>query len=468
MLSLIGVATFTRIFQPQEYGKYSLALAIIGPLGIIITQWIALPIERFFQEFQKRNASTVFFEIIRLMIYTVIIFILLFALIVWLGLHVIMDVFPHSLMFTGAVAVILLQSITSLLLPLLRASFQVNSYRLSMVLTSILSITITLSLIYLIGKNVAWLLWGQAFALVLVLPYLVFKSNILQPQGKSIKHKIGRRHLVTIRRFLQYGLPLMIWFLAIGLLNESDKYIIQLFYDADKVAIYSVNYNLIAGLAIFLNTPVNMAAGPILYQQWAKKAMVDLGITMWKMTELYIILALALVGGTLVVGKMFALIILGPNFHEGATVLLPIVVGIALKGSANIGRKSLEMHECTSILAKYALLAVSLNIILNLAFVPIYGYLAAAYTTLSCYAIYTALIWRKSFALIPWRNDMSHVGKYLLYMVAAQLLAKFVIHLLNDTNTSVMFVFGGISFATTYFILLFIFSRTRITYLLNQ
>jgi len=40
---------------------------------------------------------------------------------------------------------------------------------------------------------------------------------------------------------------------------------------------------------------------------------------------------------------------------------------------------------------------------LNIALVPIYGYVAAGYTTLFSYLVYAFLIWRSSRKYIPWK-----------------------------------------------------------------
>ena len=64
--------------------------------------------------------------------------------------------------------------------------------------------------------------------------------------------------------------------------------------------------------------------------------------------------------------------------------------------------KGLEVMEKTRVMLVLVAVCVSLNILLNLVFVPRYGYQAAAVTTLVSFLAYPLLVYRASRDALPW------------------------------------------------------------------
>jgi O-antigen/teichoic acid export membrane protein len=226
-----------------------------------------------------------------------------------------------------------------------------------------------------------------------------------------------------VKRFVNYGMPLMLWFLSAQLLRIGDRYVIQFFCGAEDVGVYSANYNLAASIAGFMSEPIMAAAFPIIMYMWADKRKEEVKKCLEKITELYVVLGFFSLGVIMVGGKVLLAKILGNNFRQGADVYLPVVAGIIICQAALIGQKSLELTENTRMMFVFSLISAVVNIVLNILTVPFFGYIAAAYTTLVSYLLYAAMIWKYSKKNFEWVVEIKKIAVYFGLFIFSLLLA---------------------------------------------
>lgn len=450
LFALVGAAVFTRVFSPSEYGLYSLMLAVVGPTVTVLSEWAAQPIGRFYAEYLRRNRTR---ELLDLVAWLCVGVAALVAAMTALVLVVVkvgnIRGMPLSLCW-AAFSLVLVQSVTAVTTPILPASLRPDRYRTVVVLSSLLSLALPIAFVTAIGPRISLLLLGQAGAKAMMLPLLFHWSGV---NPLSLTRRVSLRTWHMVRRFARYGVPMGAWFLAASLLYASDRYIIQLYLGSAAVGIYSANYGLVSMAAGLLNTPVIMAAFPVLMKLWGDREYEQARLTLARVSELYVIGAGAFVGGVAVVGKPIVQILLGAGFHEGYIVQLPVAAGAAVWGFSTLGHKSMEFAERTRIMVWDALAAAAVNLALNLILVPHLGYVAAAYTTLISYALYTMLIWWQSRLLVPW--DLS-IWAFLLAIGAASLavvLSRTVVPAHASHRPLLDLLLGGGSFLALYIVL---------------
>lgn len=68
--------------------------------------------------------------------------------------------------------------------------------------------------------------------------------------------------------------------------------------------------------------------------------------------------------------------------------MIPIVLGIYFAFLYSLPAAVEYYHKKTKMIAVGTVCAAVANIVLNAIFIPLYGYLAAAYTTVACYILY--------------------------------------------------------------------------------
>jgi O-antigen/teichoic acid export membrane protein len=108
----------------------------------------------------------------------------------------------------------------------------------------------------------------------------------------------------------------------------------------------------------------------------------------------------------------------------------------------------MEFAERTTIMVWDILIAAGINMALNFVFIPRFGYVAAAYTTLVSYAVYVILIWWQARRLIPW--DIAYF-KVLVTSIAAVLSWAVGETTMKITDISIFkLIIGAFGFICTY------------------
>ena len=78
----------------------------------------------------------------------------------------------------------------------------------------------------------------------------------------------------------------------------------------------------------------------------------------------------------------------GHKYDESRAAAMPIVLAMFLSFMYSFPSAVEYYYKKTKLIAIGTMSAAALNIILNLIFIPKYGWIAAAYTTVFCYLIY--------------------------------------------------------------------------------
>ena len=154
-----------------------------------------------------------------------------------------------------------------------------------------------------------------------------------------------------------------------------------------------------------------------------------------------------------VLSKSIVGVLLAPSYQRAWVVMPPVVLGGFLLGLQQRIQLPIRFAGATRKVMTATAIASAVNISLNLIFVPRFGYLAAAYTTLASYSLLYALMMRAS------RKHFSgqFPSRSLLRILLSGSIAGTVMILLHLTiHLSLMgyiLVCGSIGTAT-YFILL--------------
>lgn len=184
---------------------------------------------------------------------------------------------------------------------------------------------------------------------------------------------------------LIFNLPLIPHYLSEYILNQSDRIMIQKMCSYTEVAFYSVAYN--AGMILtILNTSLNQAVTPWLYQSLDAKnykkinnVIMSLAVIVMIPVMLFIILAPE------------AIYILAGSKYASAIYVIPPVAGSLVFLFLYVNFATVEFYYDYNKFTMYiSVVGAVANIILNYIFIPIFGYVAAGYTTFVCYFVYCA------------------------------------------------------------------------------
>lgn len=193
--------------------------------------------------------------------------------------------------------------------------------------------------------------------------------------------RIGWKPKITYWKYaLPICLPYIPHLLSLTMLNSMDRIMINKWCGAEDAAIYSLAYN--CGMIVtLLLTSLNSAFAPWLGEKLYKKKYNEIKT----FSKKYIMTFLFFAIGIMLVAPEVLFILGGNDYTEAKYVMTPVAMGCVCQFLYTMFVNVEQFKKKTAHMAIASVLAAIVNFILNYIFIPEYGYLAAAYTTLVGY-----------------------------------------------------------------------------------
>lgn len=200
-----------------------------------------------------------------------------------------------------------------------------------------------------------------------------------------IKAAYGKRLCIN-PEYWKYGLllsiPLIFHKLSLSILSQSDRILISKYCGNNWTGVYSVVYQYGTILSIITNA-IAEAWLPWFHDSMKEQCIDKLKVNTYELVNLICLLGL----GCIAAGPEAILILGGKNYVIGKWIVPPVVMAVVTQ-HIYTHYVNIEMHlKKTTIIAFGTALAAIVNIILNVIYIPQYGYIAAAYTTLVGYML---------------------------------------------------------------------------------
>lgn len=243
---------------------------------------------------------------------------------------------------------------------------------ISNILFSILLICTFFSKKRYIGRMV-----GTTVPAVLVAIYIIYMFF------KKAKPEMCKEYLSW---GLKYSIPIIPYGIGLVLLGTFDRIMINKMVGAEAVGIYSFAYNIFALVNVTSNSLDNVWS-PWLFEQMNNKKY-DI---VKKQAIKYIFLMLIFSSIVILVGPEIVKLIGAKEYWNASYCVIPIVAGGYFSFLCTLPISVEYFYEKTKFIATGTIIAGIVNIILNYIFIKKYGYIAAAYTTLITYMIYSIL-----------------------------------------------------------------------------
>ncbi len=365
-IAFLVMPIFTRIMTSSDVGYFSNIMAWFNILAIITTFEIysSVSIARF--DYKKEIDSyissslflgtliTIFFYLIVLIFHS---FFENLFMIDFLSLNII---FIYLLVYPAIQMFQIRNQIKYDYIPTVIVSV------LNSLLTSIISIILTLTFTNALqGRVIGYFIPSIVICLVIYI-YLMNK-------GKSISPKYWKY-------CLKISFPL-IWHLLAGyLLSSMDRIMIIHLDGPEANAFYTVASTISVVVNILWNS-MNNAWAP-----WAYEKMDEKNYKILKEnSKSYTIFFLFFVNVFMLITPELLLIMGGKHYLESKFVMPPVMIGYIFQFLYSFYVNIEFYHKKQRNIAIGTIIACIINGILNLIFIPIFGYIAAAYTTLIGY-----------------------------------------------------------------------------------
>jgi O-antigen/teichoic acid export membrane protein len=192
-----------------------------------------------------------------------------------------------------------------------------------------------------------------------------------------------------LQPMLRYSAPLMPNIFSQWAVSYADRIVIIQVLGASAVGVYSAAYSLGQAL-VLVYSPLGFVLFPLAARAWDEGKRAHVGDLFSQVTRYYILMAIpASLGLTMLAQPLFGL--LAPQGFVIPTVLVFwVAVGVALKGLYQINVYVFHLVHKTVLATLILAVSTALNILLNIALVPVVGVTGAAVATAVTFLIMAA------------------------------------------------------------------------------
>lgn len=282
-----------------------------------------------------------------------------------------------SLIILMALSFLFLNS-TRLWICLQRYELKYKKVFFVMTLSGIISTIISLIAVYLVDDHYAEARLWSVNAIPIIVGIVLYIYICLK--GKKFYNKKYWTFILT------FNAPLLIHYLSQFILAGSDRLMINYYCNEADVAIYSLAY-LVSNILLVFFSPINSVIIPYTHKLF------DAG----NYTAIENFLCKLLIGTGIIIFIISLLSpevvsVLGGKQYMDGIKIVPVVSLSTLFNVLYIFVANIEfLYGKTHKIALMTIIAALLNILLNALLIPIFGFAAAAYTTLIAYIVYAIL-----------------------------------------------------------------------------
>ena len=420
LLNYLLVPLYTAVFaNPSDYGVVSELYAWVAFLVVLLTFGMETSFFRFLQD--KEDKEKVF---VNSFLTVIGINVLFFAVLLFFNQNIadLMLYSDHNEYIILLGAIVCIDAVTALPLAKLRA--ENKAFQFAGIQLSSIGVNIILNLVFMIGlfdparpeEGVLFILFANLFA-SLVKPLLLYKHFL---------HLRFTFDKVLAKEMLWYAFPLVIAGFA-GIINETlDRILLKhLLYDGStqvslkiaeaQVGIYSACYKL-AMLVTILLQAYRYAAEPFFFAQLKNQ---DKNKVYAKVMNVFIAMVCLVFLVVSLNIDFFKLFIRNEAYYVGLKVVPILLLANVFLGIYYNQSIWYKLSGQTKFGAFIAIGGALLTVVLNVVFIPIYGYMASAWATLIVYAfqmIASYLLGQKHYPIAY------NLRKFALYLVGALLV----------------------------------------------
>jgi O-antigen/teichoic acid export membrane protein len=227
---------------------------------------------------------------------------------------------------------------------------------------------------------------------------------VLQRAGLHLRFDIARK-------LLFFGVPMVLSFISVWVLQLSDRYLLSYFGSLAQTASYTVAYTLGGALSPVILGPFNLAWPSIMYTIAKRKdaaQIYQLVFRWYGFVLLVAVFALSLIA-TMLLNVLFP-----PVYHSAAPVIPIVAVSTMLYGIYNIFTVGIFVQRKPWFIIIFTSLAALVNVGLNIILIPLYGSMGAALSTLLAYALLASIAYIVNQRVYPIPFE---IGKFLFALL---------------------------------------------------
>lgn len=446
---LVGVAAvpiLTSLLPPEQYGQYLLAMTTLSLIVAFCISWLVSTIIRFNV---ICSIETLFQQTRRMLTFSI-----LLACILWLvAAQLLGETFRSQLFIVAGLVWLIAYGGFEYFSGWLRGRNLAKAYSLAMSWRSVVGLLCVVTLLNLGFRDGPIVLLGFAAAMFLGLFFL--PRYALKTDSNQIKLDESKSNLGIL---LRYGIPVAISNLFTVGLSVVDRFIINIYFGAESVAIYGANYDLGEKTIFFVNSLLLLSSSVIGFRIFERDGGAKAAEFLARIMRLYLLVASPLVVAIAVLSPNIVMVLLPEEYHAGAFVLPIVAVGGLIVGVLHRYSLVLSFNRRTDMIMWCTACALAVNIGACIFLIPRYGILGAAFGTIFAYTSWLVFVRLAASNYLaprfPWPT--------LIRVCVAALIsaaAMYSIIYQNFTNNLFTFAFSSLFGFISYFVALILLNE---------
>lgn len=432
LMAFTALSVYTHLLTPSQYGVYTLIFTAAMFMNTTIFNWIPVGMVRFWPggNYTEKTFISTMGALYRCLSLPIIILAVLISFFIA----------NESIGYLIAWLILLCGFVSHRFgLMLKTAQMQPNSYAIMLISYSVLALSL--------GSTLAYLGWGAMGLLIGVATGMLIPS-LIQTTRMWLKYDPSAYSPELTQKLVLYGMPLAASFLLDEVANVSDRYMLAWLSGEAEAGKYAVGYDLAGNSILMIMNAINLAAYPMivkLLDTKGKEAALDYFKTY---ATLLLGLSIPAVVGLSLVGPNIVDLVIGEQYKESVTLLLPWVSSAVFFMGAGAFYMHLpfQLGNYNMGIFKIAGAVAVLNLLLNYLLIPRMGMQGAAIATLLSFMVSVTLGFIFGRRVFPIPFPLKEVGKILL----STLLMGICLYLLKENRGWLWLMVQFLSGSTIY------------------
>lgn len=386
IIGMIGnaiiVPVYTSLLSPEQYGLYSLSIAVLSFLCIIFSDWVGLSGLRFFKHHQMTQDMPKYLTTLVTMLSTNICLMFILSFIFRQNFY---DFFHIPVKYFFAILLLIIPvAIRALLFQLLRAQLKSLSFTISTIANQFMTILLSIFFVKVCHMGAIALLLGMAVSITLTDLLLIYQSNILS------WFKLQKIEWHSVLPIMKYGIPIAATSLSAWIINQSNKFIMNSIHGFSQVGIVGVAYGLTLPLLMTIFSIITVAAIPRIINMYEEKMNVRPLIS--RFAGYYVLIALPTIAVISLYSTDYVHMLSSNDKFLDAFKLIPyFAFGTFFMAMADYTTLQYHLANKTYIDFIIKLTSGIVGIVLNILLIPHFGLVGVGIATLSANFLYFLL-----------------------------------------------------------------------------
>lgn len=359
----IIVPVYTSLLPPEQYGIYSLSIAFLSFLCIIFSDWVGLSGLRFFRQHQLAQDLSKYLSVLVSMlamnIFTMFVLCIIFQNYFCTFFKI------HPKYFFAVLFLIIPVAIRALLFQLLRAQLKSTSYTFSTILNQIMTIGFSIFFIKFFHMGAIAMLLAMGISITLTDLLLIYQSKIY------IFFKRPKLQWSVLLPIAMYGIPIAATSLSSWVITQSNKFIMNNISGFTDVAYVGVAYSVTLPLLMTIFSILTIAVIPRVIRMYEAK--IDVRPIISRFAGYYILISIPVVTVMSIYASDFVNMLANPKFHQAFRLIPYFAFGTFFMGLADY--TTLQYHLANKTYIEFIIKLISgiINVVLNIALIPVLG-----------------------------------------------------------------------------------------------